>query len=108
MAYSIDFTGDDDPDEDPISPVINGVPLPNIGIAPQVIEVRTSKDGQAIFCELNPSHESCQPKECEATNSCPPEDDCEETGSVILSGTNTLGGGIKRCELVKKDYWRSL
>jgi type IV pilus assembly protein PilY1 len=108
MAYSIDFTGDDDPDAEPTSPVINGVPLPNIGIAPQVIEVRTSKDGQAIFCELNPSHESCQPKECEATNSCPPEDDCEETGSVILSGTNTLGGGIKRCELVKKDYWRSL
>jgi hypothetical protein len=82
------------------------VPLPNIGIAPQVIEVRTSKAGQVAFCESNPSHKSCQPDECELTNSCP--DKCEDAGSVIISGTNSLGAGVTRCELVKKDYWRSL
>jgi type IV pilus assembly protein PilY1 len=87
-------------------PVIKSVPLPNIGIAPQVIEVRTSKAGQVAFCESNPSHKSCQPDECELTNSCP--DKCEDAGSVIISGTNSLGAGVTRCELVKKDYWRSL
>jgi type IV pilus assembly protein PilY1 len=108
MAYTIDFLGDDDPSQDPTSPVIKGIPLPNIGIAPQVIEVRTSEEGQKIFCETNSGHASCQPKECEATNTCPEEDECENTGSVILSGTNSLGGGTLRCDLVKKDYWRSL
>jgi type IV pilus assembly protein PilY1 len=108
MAYTVDFLGDDDPTQDSISPVIEAVSLPNIGIAPQVIEVRTSTQGQEEFCERYPSHESCQPDPCEETNTCPDEDECEEIGSVILSGTNTISGGITRCELLKKDYWRSL
>lgn len=106
MGYNVDFKGDDDPTQDSVSPVIKETPLPNTGITPRVIEVRTSDAGQKAFCETNSSHASCQPDDCEATNSCP--DDCESTGSVILSGTNVLSGGIKRCELVKKDYWRSL
>jgi type IV pilus assembly protein PilY1 len=104
MAYTVDFLGDDDPNQDSISPVISGVTLPSIGIAPQPIEVTTTD----TFCVLNPSHESCLPDPCEETNTCPEEDECEETGSVILSGTNTISGGITRCELLKKDYWRSL
>ncbi len=108
MAYSVDFKGDNDPNEEAVSPVIKGVPLPSIGIAPQVIEVRTSEAGQKAFCELNPSHLSCQPDDCESNPAVECPDECESTGSVILSGTSTLDGGIKRCDLVKKDYWRSL
>ena len=108
MAYNIDYLGDDDPDLDSVSPVIKGIPLPNIGIAPQVIEVRTSDAGQEAFCEQYPSHSSCQPPPCESNPDVDCPDDCESTGSVILSGTNSLGGGISRCDLVKKDYWRSL
>ncbi|OUS38222.1 hypothetical protein A9R00_10665 [Oleispira antarctica] len=121
MAYNVDFEGDDDDTQDSVSPVIKGIPLPSIGIAPQVIEVRTSEAGQKAFCELSPGHSSCQGTEgfcelnpghdsctCKATDTCPDPDECEKTGSVILSGTNSLGSGIKRCDLVKKDYWHSL
>lgn len=103
-AYTVDFLGDDIDGQDPVSPIITEAPLPSIGIPPQPIEVTTTD----TFCVLNPSHESCQPDPCEATNTCPDEDECEEVGSVILSGTNTISGGITRCELLKKDYWHSL
>jgi type IV pilus assembly protein PilY1 len=106
MAYSVDFKGDDDPKQDPTSPVIKSSPLPNTGITGGVLEIETSVQGQKTFCESNSSHASCQPQDCEETDSCP--DDCENTGSVILSGTNTLGRGAGNCDLIKKDYWHSL
>mgnify|MGYP006177848069 CR=1 FL=1 len=105
-AYNVDFKGDDDPQQTPTSPVIESSPLPNTGITGGVIEIKTTREGQKAFCESNGSHPSCQPQECEKTNSCP--DDCESTGSVILSGTNSLGRGAGNCELIKKDYWHSL
>lgn len=92
MAYTVDFLGDDDSSQDSISPVISGVTLPSIGIAPQPIEIRISSD----------SDEDDDGAKDEDS------DECESTGSVILSGTNTISGGITRCELVKKDYWHSL
>ena len=106
LSYSVDFMGDDDPDKDPVSPLITSTAMPNIGIPPQVIELNTTDTGQKLFCELNPEHESCQPKKCEETNSCP--DECENTGTVILSGTHVIDGGTLRCDLLKKNYWRSL
>lgn len=57
----------------------------------------TTTDGDKIFCKENPSHASCQEKE---------PDDCESSGAVILSGTEAIGGGVSRCELIKKVYWR--
>lgn len=108
MGYNVDFQGDDDPTQDPVSPVIQGTPLPSVGIAPQVIEVRTSEAGQRAFCADNIGHASCQPPTCETDPLVDCPDECENTGSVIISGTSALGGGTTRCELVKKDYWRSL
>ena len=87
-------------------PIITMIELPNIGIPPAVIELNITEDGQELFCETNPSHPSCQDDPCELTNSCP--DDCESTGSVILSGSNIIGGGALRCDVLKKDYWRAL
>lgn len=106
LAYSVDFLGDDDPSADPTSPLISATSIPNIGIAPPAIALNISDTGQEIFCESNPSHESCQPDDCEATHTCP--DDCESTSSVILSGTKVLDSGPSSCDLVKKNYWHSL
>lgn len=106
LAYAVDFMGDDDPSLDPVSPSISSTVMPNIGIPPQVIELNTTDTGQKLFCELNPEHESCQPKKCEETGTCP--DPCESTGTVILSGTHVIDSGTLRCDLLKKNYWRSL
>lgn len=51
-------------------------------------------NSKVCFCELNPGHEDCKEK-----------DDCESSGSVILSGTEAIGGKVTRCELLKKTYW---
>ena len=112
-VYYVDFMGDDDnasgstgSSGSSSSPLISSGGLPNIGIPPAVVELNISEEGQKLFCEENPSHTSCQPPACEETGTCP--DDCESTGSVILSGTHVVDGGTLRCDLLRKDYWRSL
>lgn len=113
-VYYVDFMGDDgsgsptDPTNPagPSSPMITSNAISSIGIPPPVIELNTTDTGQEMFCEEFPNHASCQPKACEEDNSCP--DKCESTGSVIISGTHVLDGGTLRCDLLKKDYWRSL
>lgn len=120
-AYNIDFKGDDDPYNNGgpsgpsgpggpggSGPTIKEIELPSTGIPSGVSEIKTTKEGQKAFCELNSSHASCQPKDCEATDTCPDERDCEGTTSVIISGTNSLGTGAGNCNLIKKDYWHSL
>jgi type IV pilus assembly protein PilY1 len=104
-VYTVNFLGDEK-DLGLLAPAISSAAMPNIGIPPQVVELITTETGQKLFCESNPGHESCKPKSCELTGTCP--DECESTGSVILSGTHVVGGSTLRCDLLKKDYWRSL
>jgi type IV pilus assembly protein PilY1 len=73
---------------------------------PQPIEILPPKSGDAEFCAENPGHERCFCAENPGHESCADEDSCESAGSVILSGTETLDGGVKRCDLLKKLYWR--
>lgn len=104
-VYTVNFLGDKT-DLGLLAPAISSAAMPNIGIPPQVVELITTETGQKLFCDSNPGHESCKPKPCESTGTCP--DECESTGSVILSGTHVVGGSTLRCDLLKKDYWRSL
>jgi len=100
-AYTIDIKADNDPDNSGSLPIVGKVPLGNIGIPAEPIEVRTTTKGDEEFCADNPSHESCKP--CEGDD-CELES-CDTNGSVILSGTQNLGGEVSRCDLLRKEYW---
>lgn len=100
-AYTIDIKADNDPANSGSLPIVGKVPLGNIGIPAEPIEVRTTTTGDTEFCAENPAHESCKPcegEDCEL-------DKCEGNGSVILSGTQNLGGAVSRCEFIRKEYW---
>jgi type IV pilus assembly protein PilY1 len=104
-AYAIAFN--------PSAPEISSETIISDGPPPAPIELTTGGGGQKEFCLDNPSHESCQPEEededCEDTNSCPPpKPECEASVSVILSGTSVIAGGSDQCELLKRNFWRSL
>jgi len=104
-AYSIAFK--------PSSPTITSETIITDGIPPAPIELTVSSQGQKAFCEENSSHDSCKEPEkdpdCEETDTCPPPPPaCEASVSVILSGTSVIGGGADQCELLKRDFWRSL
>jgi type IV pilus assembly protein PilY1 len=103
-VYTIDF--------EPSSPVISSDTSPSPGPPPAPIELTITKIGQINFCTENPGHTGCQPPDplpCEATNDCPPlPPECETSTSVILSGTSVIAGGADQCELLKRDFWRSL
>ena len=94
-AYYIDVKGDnketDDDTDDGTDPPIIVIrdPIENPGILPEPIV-------------LLPPNPKCSGDDCDTEN---PTDSCETIGSVILSGTQTLSGGISRCELVQRDYW---
>jgi type IV pilus assembly protein PilY1 len=94
------------------SPVISSDPTIGDGPPPPPIALTITKEGQIEFCTENPGHTSCQPPDplpCEATNDCPPPPpECEASVSVILSGTSVIAGGADQCELLKRDFWRSL
>lgn len=78
-------------------PKIEGITRLETDIPPADPEAfLTNTSGDEAFCEKNPSHESCQEV----------PDDCDSAGAVILSGTEAIGGGVSRCELIKKVYWR--
>jgi len=100
-AYTIDIKADNDPSNSGSLPLVNKSPMGNIGIPAEPIEVRTTTQGDEEFCAENPAHESCKPCEGEACEI----DSCETNGSVILSGTQNLGGEISRCDLMRKRYW---
>lgn len=107
-SYIIDFKADDDPSLDPTSPYIlrpktNEPP----GIPPQPIEIIPPQEDKPDpdFCEENPSHEECQCKEGSTDPECL---QCEQSGSVILSGTSSIGGTDNSCDLITKDYWYEL
>ena len=100
-AYTIDIKADNDPANSGSLPIVGKVPLGNIGIPAEPIEVRTTTTGDTEFCAENPAHESCKPCEGESCEL----DKCEGNGSVILSGTQNLGGEVSRCELIRKEYW---
>jgi type IV pilus assembly protein PilY1 len=104
-AYAINF--------DPSYPSITSETVDAQGILPEPVEITVTPQGQKEFCLDNPSHESCQPEEededCEDTNSCPPpKPECEASVSVILSGTSVIAGGSDQCELLQRNFWRSL
>ena len=94
-AYYIDVKGDnketDDETDDGTDPPIIVIrdPIENPGILPEPIV-------------LLPPNPKCSGDDCDTED---PTDSCETIGSVILSGTQTLSGGISRCELVQRDYW---
>jgi type IV pilus assembly protein PilY1 len=98
-----DGTGPDGTDPKPYRrsstvPKLEGITDFESPIPPADPEVfLTQPKGDLAFCKENPSHESCQEKEI---------DDCEAVGAVVLSGTEAIGGGISRCDLLKTRYWR--
>ena len=100
-AYTIDIKADNDPTNIGGLPIVDKVPMGNIGIPAEPIEVRTTTKGDEEFCSENPGHESCKPCEGKACD----VDSCETNGSVILSGTQNLGGEVSRCDLMRKKYW---
>ena len=102
-AYAIAFN--------PSAPEISSETIITDGPPPAPIELTVSDTGQKAFCLENPGHASCQA--CEDTNSCPDPDpdeeaECEASVSVILSGTSVISGGADQCDLLKRNYWRSL
>ena len=104
-AYAIAFN--------PSAPEISSETIITDGPPPAPIELTVSGTGQKAFCVKNPSHQSCQPEEededCADTNTCPPTPpECEASVSVILSGTSVISGGADQCDLLKRNYWRSL
>ncbi|MEH6451370.1 MAG: hypothetical protein V7765_22095, partial [Oleispira sp.] len=98
FAYYIKMKGNHDGTSGP-ELIVEAVDSP--GILPPPEEIRTTSKGDEDFCADNPGHKSC----CTGEDCDDDGDVCEQTGSVILSGTKTLSGGVTRCELVKKDYW---
>ncbi len=100
-AYTLDIKADNDANNNGTLPVVTKTPMGNIGIPAEPIEVRTTSKGDEEFCAENPGHESCIP--CEGDDCA--IDSCETNGSVILSGTQNLGGEISRCDLMRKKYW---
>ncbi len=92
-GYEIKLPKDPKAPPEILTPVI--FDPPTIPPPPEVF--LTTKSGDEEFCKDNPTHESC-------TEDKP--DDCETAGAVILSGTEAIGGGISRCALLKKNYWR--
>ncbi len=104
-AYAIAFN--------PSAPEISSETIITDGPPPAPIELTVSNTGQEAFCVTNPGHKSCQPEEedenCKDTNSCPaPKPECEASVSVILSGTSVISGGADQCDLLERNYWRSL
>lgn len=104
-AYAIAFN--------PSAPEISSETIITDGPPPAPIELTVSNTGQEAFCVTNPGHKSCQPEEedddCKDTNTCPPpKPECEASVSVILSGTSVISGGADQCDLLERNYWRSL
>lgn len=91
-AYSIKIQ------DNPLDPIVlTKLPPMKTPIPPAApILLLTTKSGDEAFCEENPTHENCKED---------PKDQCETNGAVILSGAETIGGGVTRCELLKKTYW---
>jgi type IV pilus assembly protein PilY1 len=102
-AYTIAFN--------PVAPTISSEIIITDGPPPAPIELTVSEQGQKAFCEEHPSHDSCieEDPDCEDTDDCPkPPPDCEASISVILSGTSIIAGGSDQCDLLKRNFWRSL
>jgi type IV pilus assembly protein PilY1 len=104
-AYTIAFN--------PSAPTISSEIIITDGPPPAPIELTISPLGQKAFCEKHPSHESCieegEDPDCKDRGDCPkPPPDCESSISVILSGTSIIAGGSDQCELLKRNFWRSL
>lgn len=91
-AYTIEIK--DNPKEPIVLTTLPPLKTPIPPAAP--ILLLTTSSGDEKFCEENPTHESCQDD---------PPDQCETSGAVILSGAETIGGGVTRCDLLKKNYW---
>lgn len=103
-AYSIAIPHD--PEEE-LKEVVH--PIETTIIPPPPIEILTNKRGDIDFCKSNPGHDSCAGEggspPCDGSHCEPPPDVCEKTGSVILSGTESIGNGTTRCGLLRKNYW---
>ncbi len=102
-AYTIVFN--------PSSPTISSETIITDGPPPAPIELTVSPGGQKAFCAEYPGHVSCieEDPDCEDTDDCPePPPACEASVSVILSGTSIIAGGSDQCELLKRNFWRSL
>lgn len=106
-SYIIDFKADDNPGLDPTSPYLLKTIGDPPGIPPQPIEIIPPQDKKPDpdFCEENPGHEDCK---CPEGSTAPECVQCEQSGSVILSGTSTIGGTDNSCDLITKEYWYEL
>lgn len=106
-SYIIDFKADDNPGLDPTSPYLLKTAGTTPGIPPQPIEIIPPQDKKPDpdFCEENPGHEDCK---CPEGSTAPECVQCEQSGSVILSGTSTIGGTDNSCDLITKEYWYEL
>lgn len=99
--------------KDGFAPTISSNSIITDGPPPSPIELSVGPLGQIKFCKENPGHESCKEPEkdpeCEERGDCPPPPPaCEASVSVILSGTSVISDGGDQCELLKRNYWRSL
>ena len=108
-----DGDGNGEPPYTPFYPGIESSDIITDGPPPAPIELSVSPAGQIAFCEDNPEHVSCKTQEpepgCEDRGDCPPPPPaCEASVSVILSGTSVISNGADQCELLKRNYWRSL
>jgi len=103
-SYIIDLEGDNYSNPTPTGPLIEVNSISSVGIPAEVIEIRTTNTGDLDFCDENPGHEKCYCIENPAAEECK-VDPCDDTGSVILSGTLNLGNSKSSCDLVQKDYW---
>jgi len=103
-SYIIDLEGDNYSNPIPTGPIVKVNPISSVGIPAEVIEIRTTNTGDLDFCEENPGHKNCFCIENPNADKCK-KDPCDDTGSVILSGTLNLGNSKSSCDLVHKDYW---
>jgi type IV pilus assembly protein PilY1 len=99
-AYAIAFN--------PSAPEISSETIITDGPPPAPIELTTGDTGQKAFCVKNPGHKSCQPEPGGGGEGSPPTPKCEASVSVILSGTSVISGGADQCDLLERNYWRSL
>jgi type IV pilus assembly protein PilY1 len=102
-AYSINLKGSTVLGK-PTGPIIDDQAIPSVGIPAEVIEIRTTNTGDLEFCEKNKGHPSCYCIENPTADKCK-KMPCDDSGSVILSGTINLGSSKSSCSIINKDYW---
>lgn len=86
----------------PKDPTITGKNISSVGIPAEVIEIRTTNTGDLENCKTPPTTKACI---CKADPNNPMCKHCDDSGSVLLSGTINLGNSKSSCAFVHKDYW---